>query len=61
MAVMSFGALTGSPIGGALVQAQDGGYLGLQLFAGLTMACSTVVFLLARAWLVGGAKVFVKI
>ncbi|PSR85698.1 riboflavin transporter MCH5 [Coniella lustricola] len=61
MAIMSLGALTGSPIAGAIVQAQDGGYLGLQLFAGLAMASSVVVYLIARGWLVGYGKVFARI
>ncbi|KAF3763283.1 MFS general substrate transporter [Cryphonectria parasitica EP155] len=61
MAVMSFGALTGSPIAGAIVQAQGGGYLGLQLFCGLCMAVSVLVYLLARGKQVGFTKLAVKI
>lgn len=60
MAVMSFGGLTGSPIAGAIVQAQGGGYLGLQLFCGLCMAASVVLYVLARGVLVGFRKVAVK-
>lgn len=44
----AFGALTGSPIGGALVRAMDGSYLGLQLFCGIVMTASVFFFLAAR-------------
>lgn len=47
-ALQSFGALTGSPIGGAIVAAQGGSYLGLQLFCGLAMAGSACVLCFAR-------------
>ncbi|KAF7524802.1 hypothetical protein G7054_g11291 [Neopestalotiopsis clavispora] len=46
--VQSLGALTGSPIGGALVRAMNGNYLGLQLFCGIVMTLSVFVFLAAR-------------
>ena len=52
-AVMSFGALTGSPIAGAIVKAQGGDYLGLQLFCGFTMVVSVILFAAARTVLVG--------
>ncbi|KAJ9133406.1 Major facilitator superfamily transporter [Pleurostoma richardsiae] len=53
-AVQSFGALTGSPIAGAILSAQGGtSYLGLQLFCGCTMAASVVVFIAARTLQVG--------
>lgn len=48
MAVMSFGALTGSPIAGAIVEAQGGSYLGLQLFCGCCMLASVVAYCAAR-------------
>lgn len=60
-AVQSFGALTGSPIGGAIVSAQGGDYLGLQLFCGLSMAASVVVYIVARTLFVGGLKPGMKI
>ncbi|KAH6686659.1 riboflavin transporter MCH5 [Plectosphaerella plurivora] len=47
-AIQSFGALTGSPIGGAIVAAQGGSYLGLQLFCGITMVASASVLCYAR-------------
>lgn len=46
--VQSLGALTGSPIGGAIVKAMNGNYLGLQLFCGIVMTMSVFVFLAAR-------------
>lgn len=50
---MSFGALTGSPIAGAIVSRQHGDYLGLQLFCGLAMGCSVFVYIAARFVQVG--------
>ncbi|KAK5995713.1 Altered inheritance of mitochondria protein 24 [Cladobotryum mycophilum] len=47
-AIMSFGALTGSPIGGAIVSAQHGQYLGLQLFCGCTLMIACIFFVVAR-------------
>lgn len=47
-AVVSIAALTGSPIGGALVTADDGGFTYLQLFCGLTMAVGCLIFLASR-------------
>lgn len=52
-AVMSLGALVGSPVGGALVAADDGNYLGLQLFCGLSLLASTCTFVVVRFLLVG--------
>ncbi|RCI11081.1 hypothetical protein L249_7539 [Ophiocordyceps polyrhachis-furcata BCC 54312] len=55
-AVQSFGALTGSPIGGALVSAMGGRYLGLQLFCGFAMLIGCFIFVLAR-YIQAGFKV----
>ncbi|KAL6870307.1 MFS general substrate transporter [Trichoderma novae-zelandiae] len=52
-AVQSFGALIGSPIGGAIVASQQGDYLGLQVFCGCAMMMGSLVFLLARYTQVG--------
>ncbi|EFY89279.1 monocarboxylate permease-like protein [Metarhizium acridum CQMa 102] len=52
-AVMSLGALVGSPVGGAIVAADDGSYLGLQLFCGLCLLASTCTFVVVRFLLVG--------
>lgn len=51
--VQAFGALTGSPIGGAIVLSQGGSFLGLQLFCGFTMVVSTCAYVAARTSLVG--------
>ncbi|KAI1378056.1 MFS general substrate transporter [Hypoxylon crocopeplum] len=47
------GALTGSPIGGAIVSSQGGDYLGLQLFCGCTMLLSAFFFIASRTVQVG--------
>lgn len=52
-AIQSFGALTGSPIGGAIVSANGGDYLGLQLFCGCAMLAGCLVILGARYVQVG--------
>ncbi|KAK7407980.1 hypothetical protein QQX98_009851 [Neonectria punicea] len=52
-AIQSFGALTGSPIGGAIVKAQHGDYLGLQLFCGCAMMAGVFVMVAARHIQVG--------
>ncbi|KAF5546003.1 monocarboxylate transporter 2 [Fusarium mexicanum] len=52
-AVQSFGALTGSPIAGAIVSAQNGDYLGLQLFCGCSMLAGCIFFVFARYVQVG--------
>lgn len=52
-AVQSFGGLTGAPIAGAILKAQNGDYLGLQLFCGLSMLVGFIMFSIARYTLVG--------
>lgn len=59
-AVQSFGALTGSPIGGAMVSLQHGKYWGLQLFCGLTMSVSALAYMVAR-WEMVGLKLRTKV
>jgi MFS family permease len=44
----SIGALTGSPIAGALITADNGNYLGLQLFCGVSMFTGVFMFAVAR-------------
>ncbi|KAI3339210.1 monocarboxylate permease-like protein [Ustulina deusta] len=51
--VSSLGALTGSPVGGAIVTAQNGEYLGLKLFTGVTITLAAVVLVAARGVQVG--------
>ncbi|KAH7145433.1 riboflavin transporter MCH5 [Dactylonectria estremocensis] len=52
-AVQSIGALTGSPIAGAIISSQNGDFLGLQLFCGSTMVASLLTFLVVRKVMVG--------
>ncbi|KAN0083543.1 Major facilitator superfamily domain containing protein [Elaphomyces granulatus] len=53
-AVASVAALTGNPIGGALLpNAQTGSYLRLQLFAGIVMLAGSMFFILARGYIAG--------
>lgn len=52
-AIESIGALIGSPIGGAIVSAHHGDYLGLQLFCGCSMMIGSLMFIWARHILVG--------
>ena len=47
-AVISFATLTGSPIGGAMVTAEDGKYTHLQIFSGVVMAFGCCLFVAAR-------------
>ncbi|KAH0848772.1 hypothetical protein AYO21_09868 [Fonsecaea monophora] len=49
----SIGALTGSPIGGALITRDHGGFLYLQLFGGCVCLVGCFFFLIARIYLVG--------
>ncbi|KAK8136714.1 hypothetical protein PG984_004654 [Apiospora sp. TS-2023a] len=54
--INAFAALTGSPLGGALISTGPGGvrsFLGLQLFCGITMVCSAFAFGAARYTQVG--------
>lgn len=53
-AFQSFGALTGSPIASAIVDARGGDYLGLKLFCGFSIFASAVVFSSARYFQAGG-------
>ncbi|TDZ67832.1 MFS transporter asaE [Colletotrichum trifolii] len=55
-AFQSFGALTGSPIASAIVDARGGDYLGLQLFCGFSIFASAGVFASARYFQVGWFK-----
>lgn len=49
----SFGALTGSPIAGAITARQHGSFSGLQFFCGVSFLMSMAVHILARGKLVG--------
>lgn len=50
---LSIASLTGSPIAGAILSAQNGTYWGLQLFAGAMMAGGVFFFVAARVVLAG--------
>lgn len=50
-AFVGFAVLTGSPIGGALIEEMNGNYLGCQIFAGVSMFVSTAL-LTATRWAV---------
>lgn len=52
--IVSFAALTGSPISGALLSAAQGRYIGAQAFAGTALALG--MFFLAVAWVVQRRK-----
>ncbi|KAI1483653.1 riboflavin transporter MCH5 [Daldinia eschscholtzii] len=49
----ALGALTGSPIAGAIVNANHGSFLGLQLFCGIVMTVSMLCFIASRTIQVG--------
>ncbi|KAF5642220.1 transporter MCH4 [Fusarium tjaetaba] len=53
-AFMSVAALTGSPIGGALISSADGSYWKLQVFAGCMLGAGTVFYVLARLYITKG-------
>lgn len=46
--IVSFAALTGSPISGAIISAQGGKYVGAQVFSGTSMLLATVFITAAR-------------
>ena len=46
--VVSFACLTGSPLGGALIQKRGGGYLYAQMFAASALTCGCLTLLAAR-------------
>ncbi|KAF8250049.1 MFS general substrate transporter [Wilcoxina mikolae CBS 423.85] len=59
-AVVSFGALTGNPIAGALVSKYDGGFRGAQIFAGSMLMGASALFLATR-WKLAGSKLKTKV
>jgi MFS family permease len=52
-AIISVAALTGSPIGGALVTKANGGFLYLQIFCGVALSAGALGFVVARSTLAG--------
>ena len=51
--VISFACLTGSPLGGALIQKDEGDYIGAQIFAGSVMIAGCALLLVTRVAKVG--------
>lgn len=58
--IISIAALIGTPIGGQLLNADDGKFLGLQLFAGLTLVVGTLLITACRIK-VGGFKIVKRV
>jgi MFS family permease len=52
---VSLGGLTGNPIGGALVSKDNGSFIYLQIFCGITMAAGALLYLASR-WVQCGFK-----
>jgi MFS family permease len=52
-AASSFGVLVGSPIAGAIVTSENGGFTGLKIFCGVTLIGATVFISFSRHALVG--------
>ena len=46
--IVAFAALCGNPIGGALISRDQGEYIYLQIFAGITMAIGGSIYIAAR-------------
>jgi len=59
-AVLSIAGLVASPIAGAIVNSQNGSFTGAQIYAGVFLLAGAVMFIFARATLVG-FKVIVKV
>lgn len=59
-ACMSVAALTGSPIGGALISAAEGSYWKLQVFTGTMLVMGTIFYIIARMHLAKG-KLWMKV
>lgn len=51
--VTSFAGLIGNPIGGALVDADHGGFDALNIFAGVVLMAGAVMFLMSRMMYTG--------
>ncbi|KAG4431064.1 hypothetical protein IFR05_013456 [Cadophora sp. M221] len=52
---VAIGGLTGNPIGGALIQSDNGGFHHLQIFCGVTMAAGSLMYVADR-WVQVGFK-----
>lgn len=54
--IVAFAALSGNPLGGALIARDHGDYVWLQVFSGVTMAVGGFIYIAARHVQVGGFK-----
>jgi MFS family permease len=52
-ALSSFGALVGSPIAGAIVSHNNGGFSGLKILTGTTLVGGAAVIVVSRYYIVG--------
>lgn len=59
-AFMSIAALTGSPIGGALITAAEGSYWKLQVFTGIMLAIGSIFYGASKLYLAKG-KLWTKV
>ncbi|TVY37032.1 Fujikurins efflux protein [Lachnellula subtilissima] len=59
-AILSLPALVSNPIGGALIEYDHGGFLGLQIWTGIILLAGGVMYIGARSSLVG-FKIIIKI
>lgn len=56
--VVSFGLLIGTPVSGAILSSKGGGnWLGVQLFSGILLILTSIVFVIARACKVGWCSI----
>jgi hypothetical protein len=49
LTILAFCTLTGAPIAGALIDAEGGSFLAVQVFGGTSMLLGTVILIMARA------------
>lgn len=49
LTILAFCTLTGAPIAGALIDAEGGSFLAVQLFGGTSMLLGTAILIAARA------------
>jgi predicted MFS family arabinose efflux permease len=59
-ACISFAGLVGNPIGGAIVDANNGQYWGLNVFAGVMLITGASIYVVTRMY-IAGWKVFVLV
>lgn len=57
--IFSFAGLVGNPIAGALIDAQNGDFIGLQIFSGACMFGGAGMYIVARWWQAGFKPVII--